>query len=291
MPEQSIGMTTGLGDGVAGGYPASRMLTMETGMAGSGVLLYGGLLAASGTGTASLAIADGAALVSGYYYENTTSSTINVSTLANATYNLCVLVNASAATLAVSRSATGTTTPAYSVRVALFSGTPGVPYVLLGTVTVTSAVVASITPAYAMYAETRQLPYQNYMQMTGGSATLTTAGTGYDVTSYSASTVTNESIFSLNTTTGVVTVRRPGLYVVSMRCAFSTGTTGQRTMVLQLNGATNQTTTITPIAASSGAAMTWQIITTAVTDTISLAASATISTQNVASCTFTISRA
>lgn len=293
MAEQSIGFPSGSGDGVAGGYPADRMRLMETNTLGTGVQVVDNNLALTGAGTANLTVGVGAAIVAGYEYENTSSLNINISTLANGTYNVVLIVNATVGTLVVARSATGTTTPAYSVRAAVYTGTPAVPYLLLGTVQVASSAIAAggITPNYAAFAESRQLPYQVYAQLIGGSATLTTANTSYDVTSYSASSVSNDGILSVNTSTGIVSVRRPGLYVVSMRCAFSTGTTGQRTMLLQLNGSTAQTATVTPLTSSTGAATTWQIITTAATDTINLSASSTIATQSLTSCTFTISRA
>jgi hypothetical protein len=286
MAEQSIGMTTGSGDGVAGGYPASRMLTMETGMGGTGVLLYGGLLAVTGTGTANLAIADGAALVSGYYYENTSSATINVSTL-NGVYNLCVLVNNSASTLAVARSATGTSTPAYSVRVALYSGTPAVPYLLLGTVTVAAAVVSAITPTYAMYADTRQLPYQPAIELVGGTATLTTANTQYDITGYSTSTTTTDAIISGVTSTGIVTVRRAGWYRIDAYATYTNGTTGNRNLVINAAGAVAARAPFTAITATTYAALS----TTkklASGDTINISGSATIATQSVTTATLTV---
>jgi len=93
MAEQSIGMATGtgasFGDGnVGSGYASSRLTAMETKTLSDGVLQVGSEMAMSGTGSATLAIADGAAVVGGYFYENTTSSSINISTLANATYNV-----------------------------------------------------------------------------------------------------------------------------------------------------------------------------------------------------------
>lgn len=292
MAEQSIGFASGSGDGVAGGYPADRMLLMETKTLNNGVMQYGGLLALSGTGTATLTIAEGAAIVAGYFYENTASLTINVSTLANKTYNLVGIVNATAGTLAVSRSASGTTTPAYSVRLALYDGTPAAPYLLLGTVQVTSASIAAITPSYAAYAETRQLPYQSYATMSGGTATLTSANTTYDVTGYTASTVSSDNVFSVNTTTGEITVRRTGLYLVNANGNFTSGTTGNRVLGIMVNGSFVQSTRM----ASSGTAshtmtQTSLVSINAITDVVKIATISTLAGQSYASGIFTITRA
>jgi len=182
MAEQSIGMATGTGaaygDGnVGSGYASSRLTAMETKTLSDGVLQVGNEMAMSGTGSATLAIADGAAVVGGYFYENTTSSSINISTLANATYNVVVIVNGTAGSLTVSRSVAGTTVGTYSVRLAVATNAQlsGQTYVTLGTVTVSGASITAIAQSYAMYGTTTQLPYQSYATMSGGTATLTTA--------------------------------------------------------------------------------------------------------------------
>ena len=299
MAEQSIGMATGtgapFGDGnVGSGYPNTRMTAMETKTLSDGVLQVGGELAMTGVGTGTLTIADGAAVVNGYFYENTSSASIVISSLANKTYNVVLLVNATAGSIAVSRSVAGTTVGTYSVRLAVFDGTPAVPYILLGTVQVAGAVIAAsgIVHNYAMYGTTTQLPYQSYATMSGGTATLTTANTTYDITGYSSSTVTSDNIFSVNTTTGEITVRRIGLYLVTAYGVFSTGTTGNRLLGIQLNGTFVQSTR----AASSGTSthtmtQTSLIATTAVTDVIKISAISTIATQSYANGVFTISRA
>jgi hypothetical protein len=241
MPEQSIGMaTTGVGDGQLGGYDSARMTAMETKTLGDGVLQVGGLFAMTGIGTATLTIQDGAAVVGGYFYENTASSAIVISTLANATYNVVILVNNTAGAKTVSQSVTGTTVQSYSVRLAVATAAQlvGQTYVQLGTVQVAGAVIAAsgIVPSYAMYGTTSQLPYQAYATMSGGTATLTTASVNYDVAGFSAPSVTSDNIFSANNTTGVVTVNRTGLYLVSLSGNFSSGTTGFRVVSLNVAG-------------------------------------------------------
>jgi hypothetical protein len=299
MPEQSIGMATGTGAGfgdgnVGSGYASNRLTAMETKTLSDGVLQVGNLLTMSGTGTATLAIADGAAVVGGYFYENTTSSSIVISTLANATYNVVIIVNATAGSLTVSRSVAGTTVGTYSVRLAVATNAQlsGQTYVTLGTVTVSGASITAIAQSYAMYGTTTQLPYQSYATMSAGTATLTTANTTYDITGYSSPSTTADNIFSVNTTTGEITVRRIGLYLVSAYGVFSAGTTGNRLLGIQLNGTFVQSTRM----ASSGTSthtmtQTSLIATTAVTDVIKISAISTLASQSYANGVFTISRA
>jgi hypothetical protein len=235
-------------------------------------------------------------VVGGYFYENTSSSAINISTLANATYNVVIFVNSTSGSLTVSRSVAGTTVGTYSVRLAVATNAQltGRVYVQLGTVQVAGAVIAAsgIVPSYAMYGTTSQLPYQSYATMSAGTATLTTANTTYDITGYSSPSTTADNIFSVNTTTGEITVRRIGLYLVSAYGVFSTGTTGNRLLGIQLNGSFVQSTRM----ASSGTSthtmtQTSLIATTAVTDVIKISAISTLASQSYANGVFTISRA
>jgi hypothetical protein len=243
MAEQSIGFATGtgasFGDGnVGAGYSTARMIAMETKTLSDGVLQVGNVFTMTGTGTGTLVIQDGAAVAGGYFYENTSSENIVISTLANATYNVVIFVNSTSGPLTVSRSVAGTTVGTYSVRLAVATSAQlsGRVYVQLGTINVSGAAITAITPAYAMYGTTSQLPYQAYATMSGGTATLTTASVNYDVAGFSAPSVTSDNIFSANNTTGVVTVNRTGLYLVSLSGNFSSGTTGFRVVSLNVAG-------------------------------------------------------
>jgi hypothetical protein len=245
MAEQSIGMATGIGvgfgDGNGSGYETSRMIAMETKTLNNGVLQTGSLLAMTGNGTNTLTVAAGAAIVGGYFYENTTSAAIVITTLANATYNVVVFVNDTAGALTVSRSVSGTTVTTYAVRVAVCTSAQlvGRTYLQLGTVVISgSAITASgITQDYAMYGATTQLPYQSYAVMSGGTATLTTSNVAVSVANYSSSSVTADNLFSVNTTTGGITIQRTGLYNITFSGTFSTGTTGQRGIIVTLAAA------------------------------------------------------
>jgi len=243
MAEQSIGFATGtgaaFGDGnVGAGYDSSRMIAMETKTLSDGVLQVGNDFAMSGTGTGTLTIQDGAAIVGGYFYENTSSSAIVISTLANATYNVVIFVNSTAGSLTVSRSVAGTTVGTYSVRLAVATSAQltGRVYVQLGTITVAGAVITAITPSYAMFGTTSQLPYQAYASMSGGIATLTLANTSYDLSSFSSPTSSGEGLIVADNINNTMTVKRAGMYLITGSCAFSSGTTGNRLVTINVNG-------------------------------------------------------
>jgi len=299
MAEQSIGMATGVGiafgDGNGSGYASSRMIAMETKTLSDGVLQTGSLLAMTGNGTNTLTIAAGAAIVGGYFYENTSSSAIVISTLANATYNVVVFVNDTAGALTVSRSVSGTTVTTYAVRVAVCTAAQlvGRTYLQLGTVVVSGAAITAsgITPDYTMYGTTTQLPYQSYAYLSGGTATLTNVNTSYDITAYSSSSVSADSIFSVNTTTGIVTVRRAGLYAIAANITYGTASTGTRTAQLKVNSTTVQRHMMTPGAATSYLGTTWMQV-LAAGDTVNMASNTiTTAAQSVTDCLFTIARA
>ncbi len=243
MAEQSIGFATGtgaaFGDGnVGAGYDSSRMIAMETKTLSDGVLQVGNDFAMSGTGTGTLTIQDGAAIVGGYFYENTSSSAIVISTLANATYNVVIFVNSTAGSLTVSRSVAGTTVGTYSVRLAVATSAQltGRVYVQIGTITVAGAVITAITPSYAMFGTTSQLPYQAYASMSGGIATLTLANTSYDLSSFSSPTSSGEGLIVADNVANTMTVKRAGMYLITGSCAFSSGTTGNRLVTINVNG-------------------------------------------------------
>ena len=300
MAEQSIGMATGtgapFGDGnVGSGYPSSRMTAMETKTLSDGVLQVGGKLAMTGIGTGTLTIADGAAVVDGYFYENTSSAAIVISSLANATYNVVILLNNTAGSITVSRSVAGTTVGTYSVRLAVATAAQlvGQTYITIGTVQVSGAVIAAsgIVHNYAMYGTTTQLPYQSYATMSGGTATLTATNTAYDITNYSLGDTSGERIFGTNLTTGVITVRRAGLYLINTFVNFTNATTGTRTTLLKVGGTIVQRNMMPPGASNAYSTSSFMVV-LAANDTVNIAANTiTTAAQNVTDCIFTISRA
>lgn len=117
MAERSIGMTTGTGDGDVGGYASSRMVNFFNKAMGNGVLQVGSNLAVTGTGTASLAISDGALINNGFFFENTSSLTLAIAGVANGVYYLVSRVNDTGSAVTVIRSeGTGATTTTIAPR-------------------------------------------------------------------------------------------------------------------------------------------------------------------------------
>jgi hypothetical protein len=241
MAEQSIGYaTTGTGDGPAAGYDSARMTVIEAKTLGIGVLLQGAYLAQSGTGTATLAIADGSAVVAtgtstvtgGYLYENTSSASIAVGAVANGTYNLVILANESALSVTVTRSVAGTTITTKTTRLALATSaqltTAAQPYIQLGTVTVASGLVSVITPYY-QYANARQQRTQQFCAGNGGtSGGAMTASTFTSLVTYSANTNSVDGSMTFNTTNGAISIYQSGLYLFDFNLTFDTNATGNR---------------------------------------------------------------
>ena len=256
MAEQSIGMSSGLGDGTVGGYTADRMRDMEARTFGDGLFLNSSgaqPFEMTGSGTSTLTIGIGNANVAGFFYQNTTAATISVATgVTNATYYLIIVANNSASTAAVTKTVAGVATvPAYTVRLALASAAQlgALTYQSIGTCVVTGGVLSALTLDENEYMSTLLVPYQTGVYMNSGTATITTASTAYDVTTYTLVTSNNDGIFSANTGTGVITVNRTGWYDILGQGRFNAGTTSWRRLELLINGAVVWRTDL----ASSGA--------------------------------------
>lgn len=291
MAEQSIGMATGAGDGVAGGYPSSRMTAMETKTLSDGLLQTGSKLALTGTGTNTLTIADGAAVVGGYFYENTSSLGIAINSVTNATYNVVVLVNGAAGGITVAQCADGTSVPQYTVRLAVATSAQlsGKTYLQLGTVAISGGTITTISTDYTAYGTTTQMPYQPYIALTGATATLTTAFTVYDLVNYATSTSTTDGIISANTTTGVVTVRRAGAYHVTAYATFTSGTTGNRYLAINQNSTGVLRGAVPAVSATTYVTLSGVII-CAAGDTINAAGYSSLAAQSVTTASLTVAR-
>jgi hypothetical protein len=304
MTEQSIGMETGTGtpygDGNVGtGYASTRMVAMETKTLSDGVLQTGSLLTMTGNGTNTLSIAAGAAIVGGYFYENTSSKSIVITSLANGTYNVAILVNSTTGTLTVSRSVSGTTVLAKTVRLVVATDamvstwiSAGYSYLILGTVQVSGAVITAsgITPTYAMYGTTTQLPYQAYASMSGGIATLALANTSYDLSSFSTPTTSGEGLIVADNINNTMTVKRAGLYLVTGFCAFSSGTTGNRLITINVNGTNVSSTRIAAAGVSSQTVTQTALHVLAASDVIKITLQTSLAGQSAASGLFTVVR-
>ena len=93
--ERSLGWATGVaGTDGAVAYDTTRMIAMERNTLGTGRLLTGSFLTMTLTvGNTILSIADGAAIINGYFYESNGAVTIAAAGLANATYTIAVIAN------------------------------------------------------------------------------------------------------------------------------------------------------------------------------------------------------
>jgi hypothetical protein len=296
MAEQSIGMATGTGIGfgdgnVGAGYPSSRMTAMETKTLSEGVMNAISSIGINSTTSGILRMTAGSAIVGGYFYENTGTVDINLTSLANAAYNIVIIVNNTAGAINVSRSAAGTTVGSYTVRLAVATAAQlvGQTYLQLGTVTVTGGLITASTTDYNKYATTAQLPLQIYSYLSGGTATLTNVNTSYDITNYSAGS--NGLLMTADTSAGTIRVLRDGLYMIGSFVTFGTASTGSRTVQLKVNGTVVQRTMMTPGAATSVCATTFLQILVA-NDLVNVAANTlTTAAQSVTDSLFTVSRA
>jgi hypothetical protein len=235
--ERSLGWNTATSNDGATTYASDRMIAMEQKTLGNGILFVGSNLAVSGAST-TLTIADGAALINGYFYESTSASTIPTSTL-NGTYTLALIANASGGSYTVARSTADTTTVLVNTaRMALATSaqltTIGVAnYISIATVIVgATGIISSVTSLYPL-AIGRQNPNTQYALMEGGTATLTSASTYYDLTTYPGAYPSSDGSIAVNASTGEIAVRVSGVYNFSLKLHFDTNTTGNRNIVVR----------------------------------------------------------
>jgi len=244
--ERSLGWaTSGTGDGPAAGYNADRWTNNARKTDGNGVMLFGSLLALSGTGTSTLTIADGSAIVSGYTYESNGAVTISTTGLTGS-YNVILVANTTAGTLAVTATGAGTTTIAAStVRIAIATSAQDATIttavgstanIYLGSITTTAGTINTISRTYA-YNNSLQVPSQIYAVMDQGSALSVPTASNTDIVSYGASTTSGEGLISLNTTTGIFTVNIGGMYLLDLFAIWDANATGVRMLGFTATGA------------------------------------------------------
>jgi hypothetical protein len=262
MAEQSMFWpTTGTGDGVSGGYTDARLKTIWKAALGNGVLQYLNNLAATGTGTSTLAVNTGAALVEGYLYENDTSASIATASLGSATYGLYVIANEDASALTVSRSVAGTTIGAKTTRLALNSTTPTQPYIKIATVVTSGGSITSITAENNRYATSRV--------KTVGSSTLAvgTRTTNQSIANNTSTVITFGSVTNSDYVTGVAgtgvfTIKESGIYSLQGGYAFAYNATGERSSWVAINAAIQTTTLAQFTATAAGTSSTRYLMAT-----------------------------
>ena len=300
--ERSLGWATGVAatDG-ATTYDSSRMSAFERSGLGVGVLLTGSYLAMSGATTTTLTIADGTAIVGGYFYESNGAVTISTSTLGSGTFSVILIANTAAGSQTVSANGAGTTTVLtatsriaivtagqFSTIVASISTTN---IVTLGTVTTSAGTISSITPYYP-YAAARQLSVPNYAIMAGGTATLTAINTDYQIAGFSSSSPSADGTIVVDASSGTVTFYTTGYYLVSVQVQFNAGTTGVRKLAIT-NLLSNFAVSPALFATSSLVNFTHSAlitVTTGSTTSIAITAASTVVGQSVTSCTISVKR-
>lgn len=257
MAERSIGMTTGSGDGDVGGYSSSRMTTMFDSVFGNGILSYGNMFSVSGSGTATLTVASGVAMVDGFFYENTTNCALTITGIANGTYYLVVRMNNTASPVTVTRSegtgATNTTIAAYTVRIALVSSINSATDIKLYTIAVTGG-TWTLSDQQRDFAVTRPLA----ARVTASIADATSASVASGTASYATlstnavSSTTNSNILGIPIVGGIprITFYATGAYIIDCMVDWDTNTTGSRYISIGANSGAS------PSAATTGSAVT-----------------------------------
>ena len=255
MAEQSMFWpTTGTGDGISGGYTDARLKTIWKAALGNGVLQYLNKLEATGTGTSTLAVNTGAAIVEGYLYENDSSASIATASLGSATYGLYVIANEDASALAVSRSVAGTTVAAKSTRLALNSTTPAQPNIKIATVVTSGGSITSITAENNRFASSR-VKTVGSSTLAVGTRTANQSIANNTNTVITFGSVTNSDYVTGVAGTGVFTIKESGIYSLQGGYNFAYSATGDRSSWISINAAIQLDTiaqfTATAVGASS----------------------------------------
>jgi hypothetical protein len=235
--EQSFGMTTGTGDGTAGGYSSARVVSMFAGMLSltNGVFVKGTKSpTVSGLSTTNLTVGTYSCINQGFYYEGS-GVILTMVGVAAGTYYLVNRVNNTASAVTVIRSegtgASTTTIAARTVRTALittasYSSTTDV---TLATITINaSAVITAIDESSREWTRNPTLPYTESIANGGISGSVVNISevlavmTG-DVTSSAQGIITANSA-------GEYTVKKAGLYLFTASMTWDTNATGSRWM-------------------------------------------------------------
>jgi hypothetical protein len=235
MAERSIGMTTGEGDGTAGGYDSDRMVNFWQKSLGNGILLSGNKFNVSGTGTANLTVATGACVNNGFFYENTTPLTLVLTGVANGTYFLVVRLNNTASAITVVRAeGTGASTTTVAARTCRLALVTTASYdtttdIRIASALVTGGVLTSFSYIYRqVLAQTAQLPAQVYSYISAATTAVPTATATQFVANSSFNTDTR--VLNLGSTAGnpSISIIEPGSYLWDIIVDWGTNTTGSR---------------------------------------------------------------
>jgi len=234
MAEQSLGWaTTGTGDGVAGGYNESRMTSMQANSFGAGILFTGNRFQRSWT-TTSITVDTGACMVNGYFYENTSSVTINLASGTAGTYYLVVYLNTNATTTAcvsnvAANNPSTTTIGAKTTRLAIvtsaaYASPPsGTVFIPLHQITWSGTAITNVIDFRQFIAPVT--PSLSVIRMLKSSGlTVTTGTSGTDVSGYSNKWQMTDGLMTADVSTGVITLNAPGVYLVDFAVVWPTNT-------------------------------------------------------------------
>ena len=240
--ERSLGWATGVAatDG-ATTYASDRMSAFERAGLGVGVLLTGSYLAMTGTTTTTLTIADGSAIVGGYFYESNGAVTISTSTLGSGTFTILIIANTAAGSQTVTANGAGTTTVlTATTRIALVTAgqlttittsVTATNLVILGTVMTSAGTITAITPYYP-YATSRQQPSSQYAYAAGGTVSMPSASTYYGILTYAVGTSSTDGTITVSTSTGAITIYQSGLYEFNFQISYDSNLTGTRSALI-----------------------------------------------------------
>ena len=239
MAEQSVGMTTGTGDGTVGGYVNTRMTQKDKDNLGSGVLLNNQPSITYPAGGVQISAC--AFNVQGYYYQNTTAITITTTGVSPGTYNLVCRVNDTGSAETVIRSASGTTIPARTVRLCLVSAIDLSRDVYLAVVTVAGGNASGIDQWMWTIEQSPSIS-QAFTVLLNKTTTqnIVNANVPTDIT-WDTKTASQSSINTLYT--NGVGLRTPGVYIISGFFVHALGSTGSRTVQLVQDAVVTQSTT------------------------------------------------
>jgi hypothetical protein len=196
----------------------------------------------SGATTTTLTIADGSAIVGGYFYESNGTVTISTSALGSGTFSVVIIANTAAGSQTVTANGAGTTTVlTATTRIALVTAgqlstittsITATNIVTLGTVTTSSGTITAITPYYP-YATSRQQRSTQYIYATGGTTSGMTASTYTALTNYASGVSSTDGTMTFNTTNGQITLYQSGLYHFDFSLSYDSNATGSRLALLQ----------------------------------------------------------
>ena len=265
--ERSLGWATGVaGTDGAVAYDTTRMTAMERNTLGTGRLLTGSFLTMTLTvGNTILSIADGAAIINGYFYESNGAVTIAAAGLANATYTIAVIANTTAGSLTVAANGAGTLTILTSTtRAALVTSAQlatitaavtSVNILTLGTVVVAGAAFntlfqAGYNTAISRFASNNQMAQ---MYLTDGSVSVANSTDVLLFPPYTAFTNASDLSIECDVIAGVITCRNAGNYIIQVRAQWDANTTGAR--VIRLYNADDNIGWVRPTIANMATAL------------------------------------